>query len=659
MSLPRFAAALLGFALAAFPVSASDKALPKPYVAFGLMTEDLVAPLVPLMDANRSNFPLAGRPSDHGKMADELEAFTRPSLLLALWLQMEAIPQNQRTHDFTREQVARWFRSAMLNGTDPEHPAYWGHLVNYHQHGVEMSILTMSLTVAREWVWDPLSEAEKRQVAAWLREIRGNARYWNNHLYFAVLTLEFLRSVGYEEPGDQAAIDFMFELLEGMHVAGGWFKDGTNEGYDHYNAFAFHTYGLWWSWKFGHTNPQRAERWMAWSKEFIPDYAHFFAASGEHLPYGRSITYRFNSLSVFGVAPQVGLEAIPYGEMRRLCRKNLEFFLSHPIAQEQGTLSMGWTDEYLGVVEPYICPGSPYWASKGLLMLTLPPEHAFWTDPEKPYPAERDNFTHVIEAPRFVLHGLDGEVGLYNAGSMVSRNGGRRYGEWKWSKLAYRTGLGFLLADDFDLYPLDAQITAVPEGHQTRFGRRATIPLVAEADHLAYSYALGKRGDKIEFNAPMRTDLFLKGEWTLAIHRAETFVPTRFYHGSFAIGSDQTDFEKQSQDTGYALTGNGESYSAIQNVSGFAQVQWDQRLDDSSPRLHLKRDYHVTPVLASEPIEGKTTFAVLFWAGKDKEDGAPWRIAKTDTGHWKLRHPTLGLWEIENPILPALTRDSD
>lgn len=652
--LPLIAAAVLLPSAALVSVSRADE-LPEAYVQFGLMAEDLVAPLVPLMDSARSNFPLEGPPSDHGKMADELEAFTRPGLLLALWLQMEPLPESVRRHHFTREQVAAWFRQAMLNGTNPEHPAYWGHLLNYHQHGVEMSILTMALTVAREWLWEPLTAREKDQVADWLGEIRGNARYWNNHLYFAILTLEFLRSVGYGERGDQEAIDFMFELLEGMHIAGGWFKDGINETYDHYNAYAFHTYGLWWAWQYGRTNPERAARWRAWSAQFIPDYAHFFAASGEHLPYGRSITYRFNSLGVFGLAPQVGLEAIPYGEMRRICRKNLEFFMSRPIQQSQGCLSIGWTDEFYGVAEPYSCAGSPYWAAKGLFMLTLPPDHPFWNVPEQPYPAERGDFTRVIAAPRFLLKGVGGEVELLNAGSQVSRSGAGRYGPWKWTKLAYRTGLGFLVTPDFDQYPFDAQLTAVPDGADKRYGRHPTIALAAEPDHIAFIYALGERDDGVNFNAPVRTDLYPHGEWVLAVHRVRTFVPTRFFHGSFAVGGDEPQFQREEPEPGYVRVGNGRMFSAVQNVYGFdgGSVR-DERLDERTPRRHLTSEYHMTPVLQSGRIEGRAVLAALFWAGEDPTRGAPWRLREAEAGHWVLDHPEYGTWEIRQADLPAL-----
>ncbi len=177
-----------------------EQGLPESYIEFERYAEDLVAPLVPLLEAGKSTIPIAGPASDHGEMADLLESVARPGLLLALWLQMEPLEDGERSHDFSRESVASWFRDALVLGTDPESPEYWGHLLNYHQHGVEMAIMTMSLTVARDRIWEPLTDAEKDQVAEWFGQIRGNARYWNNHLYFSILTLEWLRAEGYGEP---------------------------------------------------------------------------------------------------------------------------------------------------------------------------------------------------------------------------------------------------------------------------------------------------------------------------------------------------------------------------------------------------------------------------------------------------------------------------
>ena len=77
-------------------------------------------------------------------------------------------------------------------------------------------------------------------------------------------------------------------------------------------------------------------RWKDWAAAFLKDYMHFFAASGENPPFGRSICYRFAASAPFGLAEFCGVSAIPPGQARRICTRNLDFFLRHPIQQEQG-----------------------------------------------------------------------------------------------------------------------------------------------------------------------------------------------------------------------------------------------------------------------------------------------------------------------------------
>jgi hypothetical protein len=632
----------------------TENTLPPAYQESVQRVEQLVAPLVELTDSSLSYWPITGPASDHGAEADRFEAFARPGLLIALWLQTESLPAAQRTHTFTKETVAASFRKALLMGTDSKNPQFWGHQTNYYQHGVEMAILTMALEVAHSWVWDPLSTTEKEQVASWLGEIRGNARYWNNHLYFAVLTLEFLRDKGFEKDGDQAAIDYMFQLLEIMHIEKGWFKDGMNETFDYYNAYAFHAYGLWWAWKYGHTNPERAERWKAWSQEFLADYIHFFAASGENIPFGRSITYRFNSLAVFGLAHQNSLDAVSPGLSRHLCQNSLKFFLSHPILQEQGLLSVGWSNHFQGIAEPYTCAASPYWAAKGLLFLTLPSTHPFWNDPEELAPIEKAPFVRAIPGPRFVIRSVEDEVELLNAGSQVGLSNAKRYGPWKWTKIAFRSGLGFLTADSVYDYPFDSALTVERENNPKRFGRQPTIPIYCSEDHLAYLYGMGTREDV--FNVPVRTDVFWKDEWILAIHQVESFEPVRYFHGSYALGSAEPQFETLDQDSNYTCVRNQTHWSALQPISGVTLPFLDQRLDDSKPRQHLNAPYHCVPVYKSTIVTGKQTIAVLYGAGTILEQSKPWSILKTDQGHWKLAHPVLGEWTLNDPALPALKR---
>lgn len=284
-------------------------------------------------------------------------------------------------------------------------------------------------------------------------------------------------------------------------------------------------------------------------------------------------------------------------------------------------------------------------------MLTLDPDHRFWSDPELPYPAERGDFVRVITAPRFVLRGVDGEVELLNAGSQVSRGNARRYGPWKWSKVAYRTGVGFLVSDDLHAYPYDAVLTAERKNGQ-RFGRHPTIPLTARDDHLAYTYALGTRDDG--FNLPVRTDVFWNAGWILAIHRVQSFEPVRYAHGSYALGLEEGDqgLYKTMGDN-YILLGSAERYSAIQSLKMLHESMTGTR-EEGEARRHLSQPYHATPVMRSGWESGEDVIAVLFWAGNKKEHGQPWDPVQLKEGRWQLDHPVLGNWEIRHPSLPAL-----
>ena len=53
-----------------------------------------------------------------------------------------------------------------------------------------------------------------------------------------------------------------------------------------------------------------------------------------------------------------------------------------------------------GAARSYSCAASPYWAAKGFTPLLLSPQHAFWTAPEAPLPAEKPGgFVHAMPPP--------------------------------------------------------------------------------------------------------------------------------------------------------------------------------------------------------------------------------------------------------------------
>jgi hypothetical protein len=619
--------------------------LPAPYRHWQDSARRLLEPLAALMHPDRADLAISGPPSDHDHQADRLESYARPLTLAAFWLQSAPRAEDAAL----RARLAGWFRSALVLGTDPASPQYWGPDASYHQHHVEMGLMAISLQIASRDVWEPLAPAEKAQVLAWFGTCRGSGIVNNNHLFMSVHILEFLAKQGAEHRTDRAVVNAHLNQLETMHRGGGWFEDGINQAYDHYNAYAFHFYGLFWAHLHGARDPARAQRWRDWARPFVDDYRHFFAASGEHPAFGRSITYRFNCLNVFGLALLERCTAAAPGELRRLCTRNLDFFLSRPIYQEQGALGPGFTDVFPRLIEMYSAPGSPYWAAKGFAPLLLPPDHAFWNDPEQHLAAER-GFVRLMPAPGLVTRSLpDGEVEILNGGSMVG-NTQLRYGAWKWSKLSYRTGTHFTYAfPEITAVSFDGALTQQLDDGRV-FGRHSTVAVEMTDDHLGYAYNLGAKVGQV--NTSVETFVFWKDGWLLHVHHVTPRQPVVLRLGGFALPLRTPEVARDGL-AAFAPDGRG---TVLQPLAGTATPEWDLRLDDASDRRHVAAPYHATPLLrtARLPAHAPLVLAALSWSGTGRAAAAPWRLADAAAGAWQLTHPVSGTWDLAHWSLPAI-----
>ncbi len=624
--------------------------VPETYRHWQLAAKNLLTPLAALMRPGAADLPLAGPASDHDAQADRLESFARPLTLAAFFLQSEPHPDDA----VFREKIAAWFRAGLVAGSDPKSPQYWGPDASYHQHHVEMGLMSIALQIAAHEVWTPLTTAQKDQVARWFATCRGGGIVNNNHLFMSVHILEFLGKHGYAHRTDRAVITTHLNQLETMHRGGGWFEDGINQAYDHYNAYAFHFYGLWWARLHGASDAARATRWRDWGKLFVRDYQHFFAASGEHSAFGRSICYRFNCLNVFGLALAENATELAPGMLRRLCTRNLDFFLSRPITQEQGCLNAGFTDRFDKIIEPYSCAASPYWAAKGFSPLLLPSSHAFWNAPEEPLPAEKPGgFVHVMRAPGLITRSMPGgEIEILNGGSMVG-NTQLRYGAWKWSKLSYRTSVHFTYAfPEITHFSCDSALIAqVDDGRL--FGRHSTVAVEMDETHLGYSYNVGSKVGQA--NTGVETFIFWRAGWLLQVHLVDPRQPVVLRVGGFAL--PLTEPHVLRADPGPVLSAFSSDHqrgTVLQPLRGFTAQEWDTRLDDTTERRHVAAPYHATPIAKSARVDTTVTLAALVWAGADQSESSPWKITSGSVGAWKLTHAKLGRWEISHWSLPAL-----
>ena len=596
------------------------------------------------MQPGKAELPLLGKASNHGEQADRLESFARPCLWAAHWLQCDA-KTTADPDSLSRKKIAAWFRRGLVHGTDPDDPQYWGPTDDHHQHSVEMAALVLSLDIARESLWEPLDRKEQAQIAAWLGTIRGKKLHRNNHLFFGVLTLEFLRREGFGRTGDDESIRGFLDELEGMALGGGWFRDGSNETVDYYNAYAFHYYSLWWGLLHGTSDPVRQKRWNDWTAEFLPDHARFFAASGENVPFGRSLTYRFNAVAPFALAEKAGISTLPPGLSRRLCSKNLEFFWSRPIRQSQGAIGLGWVDVFPELAERYSCAGSPYWCAKGLSALLLPPSSDFWQAAEEPLPSEAGDFSHPMTQTGLLVRGIGGEIELTNADTAICE-ANTIFGPYKWGKLGYRTGTGFEVQAPGTDYPIDAALTA-QSADGTLHGRQATRALAVEAGHLACAYALGS-GVEIE------THLWWNGPWQLQLHKYRLQNPCRLLLGGQSLAAEEESELVASGKFPRLAWRNRTHHAVLQAVHGFENSALRQVVRGKHPRTHIYAANSLTPYLQTAIIEGEGWLAALHGNSPVSGELAGWEVSATEAGAWTLRSKGASDWIIRHTVLPAV-----
>ena len=621
------------------------KPLPAAYRYWTRAAEHLLRPLANLMENDRADLAIEGQASNHGLAADRLESFARPCLWASHWL----VAESSGEETLSRAEVAAWFRQGLVLGTDPASPQYWGPTTNFHQHTVEMGALVLAMEKASAWLWEPLDENERNQIARWLGSVRGVGLHRNNHLFFGVLPLSFLLKHGYGSSADQTCVFRWMDIMEGMHLGGGWFIDGMNESIDHYNAYAFHYYGLWWGMLYGASDPSRASRWADWTHSFLSDYARFFAASGEPVPFGRSMTYRFAASAPFALAVKCGVSPLAPGLSRRICTQNLRFFLDHKIQQRQGALSLGWTDEFPAITEAYSCAGSTYWAAKGLSPLLLEPTDPFWTDAEKPLPCEEGDFSHAIPQIGMVIRSDQGEVELLNAASSIC-GGNTAFGAYKWGKLSFRTGVGLEVKPKDGLYPLDASLTA-EAADGTLYGRQSTHPWEIEDDHISSVYALGDRFS--QFNVQVESHLWWHGGWQLHLHRYRAHQPARLILGAYSISS--SDASSLQEDGAFPQSqARGESYTAaLHSLHGFSSI--GRRFATGDLRAHILAPHSLTIYLQTEVLEGEGDLLALSWVGTNAMNVNPWTVARSAQGALTLVQAGGEKWSIQYPALPALS----
>lgn len=412
------------------------------------------------------------------------------------------------------------------NGTNPAHPEYWGAAGDYDQRFVEMAAFGCALALAPERLWAPLPRPAKDRLFAWLNAINEHPVWDCNWLFFRVLVNTGFRKLGLPYDGEQTERDLT--RIEQFHIGEGWYADGVGAHADYYVPFAIQYYGLLYAQLMKDEDPARAARFRERASAFARQFAHWFAAGGAALPYGRSMAYRFSQGAFWGALAFADEEALPYGALKGLLLRHLRGWFRQPIFGPDGVLTIGYAYPNLVMAENYNAPGSPYWACKAFLPLALPDDHPFWQAEELPLPELPA--VSVQAAPHLVVcrEARTDHVAAFNTGHRSTNE--HTHTSAKYEKFVYSTAFGFSVPRaewGLSQGAFDSMLALSERDNLYRVRRKNEETGIADG----VLYSLWKPWRDVE----VRTWIVPGLPWHLRVHRVETARELDASEGGFAL----------------------------------------------------------------------------------------------------------------------------
>ena len=244
---------------------------------------------------------------------------------------------------------------------------------------VEFGALGVSLFVAPDILWKPLSQKDKDALAATMISYGDGPTVGSNWKFFNIFVLSFFKDQGYKV-NEKLLVEYLDKSLAHYRL-NGWYNDAP--AYDYYSMWAFEMYGPVWSHFFGNKYyPEYAKKFMANFSDVKHNYPYLFSRDGKMIMWGRSMPYRIASIVPF---PLMGFEnnsTTNYGWMRRISSGVLLQFLKNPELMKDNIPTLGFYGAFEPAVQPYSARGSVFWMAKAFLGLLVPENNSFWTATE-------------------------------------------------------------------------------------------------------------------------------------------------------------------------------------------------------------------------------------------------------------------------------------
>ena len=384
------------------------------------------------------------------------------------------------------------WQEGLIRGTDPADTEYWGDIRDSDQRMVEMAVIGCGLSFAPDAFLAPLNGDRRENLFRWLNQINRYDMPKNNWRFFRILVnTGFLKN---GMPVDTGRLREDMDLMESHYTADGWYFDYPTKR-DYYTLWGFHFYSLLYAALMDNEDPERCRRIRERAALIAPRFACWFDREGRGLPYGRSLTYRFCQSSFWAAMVFAGVHSdrLSMGQVKHLLLNNLRFWLSRPIFDRGGALTVGYGYPNLCAAEGYNAQGSPYWAMKAFWILALPEGHPFWQTEEEEYqPPER-----FLDPQVRLLITRDPENRQAVAFTAGNHAWEHMHEDEKYEKFAYSTQFAFSVAkEDSSLNrgAYDSMLAVKRAGKDLWHVRSGCERFELAEDRVSFSWACGISG---------------------------------------------------------------------------------------------------------------------------------------------------------------------
>ncbi len=485
--------------------------------------------------------------------------------------------------------IRDWITDIISEGTSPESPKRLDRNVNdvnlvgfANQCITEIAAYLITVYFARDVLWTPLSKEKQDRIANWIQYYATIAlrKSWpNNHYWYPVFSIEILKKLGYYDPSNDEYLEKAYEELEKLYVGNGWYCDGKDFGrFDYYEAWAHHTYTLLWTLVCNDGSPGRekkCENYRARTSEFLKLYSHYFDCDGGMCAYGRSLSYRFAAVSVFGLAALAGCD-VELGLAKSIILRNIDYFFTKSLPSEDGCFGCGYLYTSTRFAENYASDGANTCYTEGFMCLLADEDHPLWRSEALPLHIEKGDY--LVECPvdklDFLVRGeadYDG-VTLFNNAMHYFQTTNIAFNDMSgyYSKFCYNSRAGFSLSTR-DKAGFDNMISLCT-ADMAMTSLRGKIYTVSSDKEMLVSYHIPFSNDP---ETKITTYLLpLSKGYHVRIHKVELSRPYQVREGGFCVGT---------KDDAYAYANGRLSYG---NAVSHIKVYGDQNTYYELQRIH-------------------------------------------------------------------------